>query len=80
MASLAEITIWIGWSIFCLGSPWGWLAFGCPLLLLFFIFRITGIPATEAQALRSRGEDYARYQREVSAFIPLPPKPSQPRG
>ena len=35
-----------------------------------------GIPWTEAQALRSRGDDYRRYQSEVSAFFPLPPKSS----
>ena len=41
--------------------------------MLWFLLRVTGIPATEAHALRSRGEAYARYQREVSAFVPLPP-------
>ena len=33
---------------------------------------MTGIPETEAQSLRSRGEDYKRYQDEVSVFVPLP--------
>ena len=42
--------------------------------MLVFLYRVTGIPYTEAQALRSRGEDYADYQRTTSAFIPLPPK------
>ena len=36
-------------------------------------FRVTGIPATEAQALRSR-TDYAEYQRTTSEFVPLPPR------
>jgi steroid 5-alpha reductase family enzyme len=35
---------------------------------------VTGIPFTEAQALRSRGEDYRAYQREVSAFFPWFPR------
>jgi steroid 5-alpha reductase family enzyme len=47
-----------------------------PLFLLFLLFRVTGIPETEAQALRSRGEGYRRYQREVSVFVPLPPRRS----
>jgi steroid 5-alpha reductase family enzyme len=34
---------------------------------------VTGIPATEAQALRSRA-DYADYQRTTSVFVPLPPR------
>ena len=38
-------------------------------LFLFWMELIRG-----AQSLRSRGEDYARYQREVSAFFPWPPR------
>jgi len=33
-------------------------------------FRVTGIPATEAQALKSRGQEYREYQRTTSAFVP----------
>jgi steroid 5-alpha reductase family enzyme len=42
--------------------------------MLLSILFVTGIPPAEAQALRSRGDDYRRYQRETSAFIPLPPR------
>ena len=55
-------------------APWGWAALPLPLLMLYFLLRVTGIPATEAQALRSRPEDYAKYQRETSAFIPWFPR------
>ena len=68
---------WLAWCAFvllALGSPWGWATVGSPLLMLYFLLRVTGIPATEAHALRSRGDAYARYQREVSAFVPLPPR------
>jgi steroid 5-alpha reductase family enzyme len=41
--------------------------------MLLFLYRVSGIPWTEAQALRSRGEDYRRYQRQVSAFFPCRP-------
>ena len=34
------------------------------------LFRVTGIPATEAQALRTRGDDYREYQRTTCAFVP----------
>jgi steroid 5-alpha reductase family enzyme len=37
---------------------------------------ITGIPFTEAQALRTRGDDYRDYQRTTSMFIPWFPKRS----
>ena len=35
---------------------------------------ISGIPFTEAQALRTRGEDYARYQRSTPMLFPWFPK------
>ena len=38
--------------------------------MLYLLFKVTGIPATEAQALRSRGDDYRRYQQETSVFVP----------
>lgn len=68
-----EWLAWVSFALFALGSPWGWLAIGCPVLMLYFLLRVTGIPATEAHAVRSRGEAYRIYQREVSAFVPRPP-------
>lgn len=65
---------WVGWAVVALGSPTGWAALAVPAVLLVLLFRVTGIPETEAQAVRSRGDDYRRYQREVSVFVPLPPK------
>jgi steroid 5-alpha reductase family enzyme len=72
---------WVGFATMAEAAPWGWLAWGVPALLLFLLFRITGIPATEEQALKSRGEDYRRYQRETSVFVPWFPrgKPGFPR-
>lgn len=65
-----EWFIWVSWLIFALGSPHGWLSSICPALMLYFLFKVTGIPATEAQALRSRGDDYRRYQETTSVFVP----------
>lgn len=59
-----------------LASPWGWLTVYCPALMLYFLFRVTGIPATEAQALKSRGDDYRQYQATTSAFVPWFPRPA----
>jgi steroid 5-alpha reductase family enzyme len=66
--------IWCAFVLLALPSPHGWTTVGSPMLMLYFLLRVTGIPATEAHALRSRGAAYARYQREVSAFVPLPPR------
>jgi len=65
---------WVAWAFIALCSPSGWVALSVPVLLLVLLFKVTGIPETEAQSLRSRGEDYKRYQDEVSVFVPLPPR------
>ena len=52
------------------GGIWAWL---CPATIFILITRVTGIPHTEAQALRSRGDDYRAYQRTTNAFFPWPP-------
>lgn len=72
-----EWTIWIGYALFALASPYGWLCLTLPLLMLHFLLNVTGVKVTEEQALRSKGDAYRRYQQTVSKFIPLPPKQSQ---
>lgn len=69
-----EWLVWVAYALFALASPWGVLGIGSPLLMLYLLFRVTGIPATEAQAIRSRGDDYRRYQETTSAFIPWFPR------
>jgi steroid 5-alpha reductase family enzyme len=69
-----EWLIWVAFSLFALVSHSGYLGLVSPILMLFFLFRVTGIPATEAQALRTKGEDYRRYQQSTSAFVPWPPR------
>ena len=65
-----EWLIWCAYFLFALGSPYGWISAYCPLLMLWFLYKVTGIPATEEQSLRTRGEAYRRYQKTTSAFIP----------
>jgi len=69
---------WFAYAFLAVGAPMAWLAFSGPLLMFGFLYRVTGIPYTEAQSLRSRGDDYRAYQREVSAFVPLPPRRPSP--
>jgi steroid 5-alpha reductase family enzyme len=64
---------WCGIALVATTAPWGWIAWIVPAGLLYLLFKVTGIPATEAQALRSRS-DYAEYQRTTSVFVPLPPR------
>lgn len=65
---------WLSYPLLAWGAPhalWLWLA---PVMMFLFLWFVTGIPYTEKQALKSRGEDYRRYQRETSAFFPWPPR------
>jgi len=73
-----EWLVWMGFAFMALGTAWSLLALLAPTLMLHFLTQVTGIPATEAQSLRSKGEAYRRYQREVSPFLPLPPKRQEP--
>lgn len=65
---------WFTYVLLAVGSPLFWLSLIGPVAMLVSLLWVTGIPYTEKQALRSRGEDYRRYQREVSAFAPWPPR------
>jgi len=47
-------------------------------VVLFLLLRVTGVPATEEQALRTKGEAYREYQRQVSVFFPRPPRNPAP--
>ena len=52
--------------------------FFAPALILYLILFVTGVPPSEESALRSRGDDYRRYQRETSVFVPWFPKRRRP--
>jgi len=68
-----ELVTWCGVALVATAAPWGWVAWLVPAVLLFLLFRVTGIPATEAQALRSRA-DYTEYQKTTSVLVPRPPR------
>jgi len=65
---------WFSYVFLAVGSGWFWYSLVGPVVMFAFLYRVSGIPWTEAQSLRSRGDDYRRYQAEVSAFFPWPPR------
>lgn len=69
-----EVLVWVSAALFATSSAYGYLAWICPLTVAFFIFRVSGIPMTEARALQSKGDKYRDYQRTTSMFIPWFPK------
>jgi len=65
---------WLAYIPLSIGSPTAWLSGVGPLLMYVFLRWVSGIPFTEAQALRSRGEDYRIYQQQTPMFFPWFPK------
>lgn len=45
-----------------------------PILMFLFLYYITGIPFSEQQALRNRGQNYLDYQNRTPIFFPWKPK------
>lgn len=70
-----ESVIWLGFYIYACGSAWGWTMLHAPAIITFLLLKVTGIPPTEASAVRRKGDAYRIYQKTTSAFIPWPPKP-----
>lgn len=64
---------WWAYVAFAWGSEYWLYSLSGPILMALFLLKITGIPATEKQALLTR-PDYADYQRRTSAFFPWFPK------
>ena len=65
---------WFAYPLLAMATPYGewlWLA---PIMMFVFLYFMTGIPFTEQQAIRSRGDDYRQYQRTTSMFFPWKPK------
>lgn len=70
---------WLHWwtyALLALQAPLGWLTILAPVAMWFFLNRVTGIPHTETQAIKSRGDKYRAYQQTTSAFFPWFPKQS----
>lgn len=65
---------WFTYVLLAVGSPLWWLAWAGPVLMYLFLRYLSGVPFTEKQALRSRGEDYRAYQRSTPMFFPWFPR------
>jgi len=65
-----EWMIWVSYFVFASGSPYGYLGIISPAIILYLLLKVTGIPMTEEQSIRSRGDAFREYQKRVSAFVP----------
>lgn len=73
-----EWLVWVAFAVIAIDPggayPWGWLAVAGPVVMYWLLVHVSGIPPLEAHMLRSRGERFRDYQRQVSAFWPAPPQ------
>ena len=65
-----EWLVWISFVVFSLNTPYGWVTIIPAMIMLYLLFRVTGIPLTEERSLKSKGDAYREYQRTTSAFFP----------
>jgi steroid 5-alpha reductase family enzyme len=67
-----ESLVW--WGIFLVASstPGGWLTFLSPLLMTFFLLKVSGVPLLE-EAMAERKVGYREYMERTSLFVPWPP-------
>jgi len=61
---------WFAYVALAIGSPLWWLAWCGPVVMFLFLRFVSGVPYTEKQAVRTRGDEYRRYQRDTPMFFP----------
>lgn len=65
-----EWLMWVSYFLFALSSPYGYIAIISPAIILYLLLKVTGIPMTEEQSIRTKGEAFKKYQQRVSVFVP----------
>jgi steroid 5-alpha reductase family enzyme len=68
-----DALVWWGIFLVAAATPRGWMTVFSPLLMTFFLMRVSGVPMLE-EALAQRREGYRKYMEETSSFFPWPPK------
>ena len=67
---------WLHWWAYVFigyGSELWWLCLCGPVVMYLFIIYFTGVPYTEQQSLRSKGDAYRDYQLTTPMFFPFLP-------
>ncbi len=67
---------WLHWFAYPFIGLWAglWVLWVYPVLMFLFLYFFTGIPFSEQQALRHRGDNYRHYQQRTSMFFPWKPR------
>ncbi len=67
--------VWWGIFLVAAATPWGWLTVVSPLLMTYFLMKVSGVPMLE-EALAKRRPGYREYMERTSSFFPWPPRPT----
>lgn len=71
-----EVTLWVGLFLIVVPVEYGVWAIVSPLVLLFLLLKVSGIPMLER---RYEGNpEFEAYRERTSAFVPLPPRGTSP--
>jgi steroid 5-alpha reductase family enzyme len=68
-----DFCVWWGIFLVALGAPYGVASAPGPLLMSFFLLRVSGVPMLE-RTIHKRRPGYAEYAARTSAFFPRLPK------
>jgi len=68
-----DATLWWGYFIIALGTPWGFVTVYGPAIMTFMLVRVSGVALLEKTIARRR-PGYEEYIRRTSAFVPMPPR------
>jgi steroid 5-alpha reductase family enzyme len=70
-----EWVYWLSYPILSIASNYFVMSLFSPILILYLVLFVTGIPPVEARMMLTRKEEFEKYIKEVpSSFIPLPKK------
>jgi steroid 5-alpha reductase family enzyme len=70
-----EATMWLGIFVIALSTPYGWVAVIAPVLIMYLLLFVSGVPMTEKSFANKPGWD--AYKKRTSKFLPLPPSPER---
>jgi steroid 5-alpha reductase family enzyme len=68
-----DFLVWWGFFLIACATPIGWRMFPSPLLMSYFLMRVSGVPLLE-RSLSRRKPAYREYVERTSAFFPRPPR------
>jgi steroid 5-alpha reductase family enzyme len=68
-----EACVHWGVGLIACAAPWGFLGLVGPLVLNYYLLRVTGVATLEKKMLREK-PGYAAYVARTSRFVPLPPR------